>query len=372
MSFTESFRKSEHFIEEIVDGMYDWVRVIDLDNNVIYMNKAMSESLGHPALGKKCYEILGRSEPCNNCTLRQMVFDGRSHEKEEHINGRIFSVMSSPIRNKEGKIIAAVEVLRDTTQVKRLYEKTREQNAELRKDLEMARKLQVSLLPDPPSDKRLNFSMVFIPCKSLGGDFLDIFSIDDSHVGLYIADVSGHGVQSALLTVFLRSTLNRKLLSPAKALGELYAEFNQCRLYLDENLYISVFYTIIDLDKKTMVYSNAGLNVIPIVYNKNRYDMLWLPGIPISTWAKCPEYKDASRKLQPGDRLFLYSDGILEIRNKANEQYGEERLLDILQNHDLNPGETLQKIKASAFDFAGIGNGGALKDDVTMALLEIK
>ncbi|MGE5614318.1 MAG: SpoIIE family protein phosphatase [Bacillota bacterium] len=372
MTFTESFKKSEHFIEEIVDGMFDWVRVIDLDNNIIYMNKAMSESLNNPGLGKKCYEILGRDEPCSNCTLRKMVFDGHSHEKEEHINGRIFSVMSSPIRNKEGKIIAAVEVLRDTTQVKQLYEKTKEQNMEMKKDLEIARKLQISLLPGTPSDPRFDFSMMFMPCESLGGDFLDIFDIDGSHLGLYIADVSGHGVQAALLTVFLRSTLDRKLLSPARALEELHAEFNRSKLDLDENLYISVFYTIIDLDKKIMVYSNAGLNVIPIVYNKNGIDMLRLPGIPISNWAKVPGYKDASRELRPGDKLFLYSDGILEMRNAANEQYGEERLLDILHNNDLKPRELLQKIKESAFDFAGLETGGVLKDDVTMALLEIK
>jgi sigma-B regulation protein RsbU (phosphoserine phosphatase) len=369
---TESFKKSEHFIEEIVDGMLDWVRVIDLDNNIIYMNKAMSEGLSYPDLGKKCYEILGRGEPCINCTLRKVVFDGHSHEKEEHVNGRIFSVMSSPIRNNEGKIIAAVEVLRDTTQVKQLYEKTKEQNTELKKDLEMARKLQLSLLPKPPSDKRFDFAMVFMPCKSLGGDFLDIFSIDNSHLGLYIADVSGHGVQASLMTVFLRSTLNRKLLSPAEAFEELYFEFNRGKLDLDEDLYISVFYTVIDLDQKSMVYSNAGLNVIPIVYNRDRFDMLRLPGIPISNWAKCPGYKDASRKLQSGDRLFLYSDGILEMRNAANEQYGEERLLEILQKNDLKPSELLQKIKESSFDFAGIETGVALKDDVTMALLEIK
>jgi sigma-B regulation protein RsbU (phosphoserine phosphatase) len=369
---TESFKKSEHFIEEIVNGMFDWVRVIDLDNNIIYMNRAMTEGLNFPDMGKKCYEILGRSEPCINCTLRKMVFDGYSHEKEERINGRIFSVMSSPIRNNEGKIIAAVEVLRDTTQVRQLYEKTKEQNTELKKDLEMARKLQISLLPEPPSDNRLDFAMEFIPCESLGGDFLDIFSMDDSHIGLYIADVSGHGVQASLLTIFLRSTLNRKLLSPAMALEELYFEFNRGKLNLDEDLYISVFYAVIDLDQKTMVYSNAGLNVIPIVYNKNRFDMLRLPGIPISNWAKYPGYKDASKELRPGDKLFLYSDGILEMRNQANEQYGEERLLDILQNNDLKPRKLLHKIKESAFDFAGIGTVSALKDDVTMALLEIK
>ena len=87
---TESLRKSRPFIEDILNGMYDWVRVIDRYNNVIYMNRAMSEGLGIQYMGKKCYEVLGRSEPCVNCTSRISVFDGYSQEKEERIGGHLF------------------------------------------------------------------------------------------------------------------------------------------------------------------------------------------------------------------------------------------------------------------------------------------
>lgn len=361
---------SRPLIEDIVNGMFDWVRVIDLDNNVIYMNKAMSDSLGDPGTGRKCYEILGRSKPCNNCSFRKMVFDGEVHEKEEYINNRIFSVMSSPIRNEEGKIIAAVEVLRETTQIKQLYRSIQVQNLKLKNDLEMARKLQASLLPGPLPDPRMDFSLVFMPCESLGGDFVDIFHIDNSHIGLYLADVSGHGVPASLLTVFLRSALNKKLMSPAKALEQLYHEFNQSKL--DGDLYITIFYTIIDLDNKTMLYSNAGLNVAPVVCGESRFDLLRLPGIPISNWMKKPEYTDGSIKLFPGDKFFIYSDGILEMRNDKNEQYGEDRLLEILLNNKSKPEKLLLQIKKSAFGFAGIKAANELADDVTMALLEIK
>ncbi len=367
---TESLRKNQAFIEDIVNGMFDWVRVVDSDNNVLFMNKAMSEGVGDNAECMKCYEVLGRSRPCSNCISRKAVFQGKSFEKEERIDDRYFSVMSSPLRNTEGKIIAAVEVLRETTQLKQLYKKTQEQNKKLKNNLDMARKLQTSLLPGPLSDRRLDYSLIFMPCEALGGDFADIFHIDGSHLGLYLADVSGHGVPASLLTVFLRSTLNKKLLSPAKALEELYAEFNQSKL--DEELYISIFYAIIDLDDKTMLYSNAGLNVIPAVYGANKFELLKMPGIPISNWMKKPDYKNGSIRLESGDKLFLYSDGILEMRNAENEQFGEDRLLNVLLNSDMKPRKLLLEVKKSAFQFAGIKRANELQDDVTMALLEIK
>ena len=85
-----------------------------------------------------------------------------------------------------------------------------------------------------------------------------------------------------------------------------------------------------------------------------------------------PGYLNGSIDLQSGDKLFLYSDGILEMRNKKNEQYGEDRLLEILLHSHSKPEQVLLKIKKSAFLFAGKKTAEDLKDDVTMALLEIK
>lgn len=368
--FTESFKSSSPFIEDIVNGMLDWVRVIDRDDNVLYMNRAMSESLGRSTDAKKCYEALGRSKPCENCTSRRAVFNGTPYEKEEQVDGKCFSVMSSPLRNSDGEIVAVVEVLRDTTHIKQLYKDMEEQNKILKQEIEMARKLQASLLPSPPADPHLDFSMLFMPCETLGGDFIDTFYIDDSHLGVYLADVSGHGIPASLLTIFLRSSLNKKLLSPAKALEELYHEFTHSKL--DHEMYITIFYAIIDLENKTMKYSNAGLNVVPVVYSETRFELLRLPGIPISNWMKKPGYTDGAIDLHSGDKLFLYSDGILELRNKQNEQYGEDRLLEILLNSHSKPKQLLLQIKKSAFDFADIKTANDLKDDVSMALLAIK
>lgn len=367
----KSLKQDIHLsIENIINGMNDWVRVLDRNDTIIYMNQAMTEGLACNAIGMKCYKALGKSEPCENCTSRKAVFDGHPYEKEEAIGDRTFSVVSSPVKEPTGEITAVVEVLRDITQVKKLQKKILEQNKKLQNDLDIAKKLQCSLLPKELPDDKVKFSFIYKPCEDLGGDYLDIFKIDDEHMGLYIADVSGHGVSASMLTIFLRSSINKRTLSPARALEALYRDFN--RHGFGQNLYITVFYAILNLKEKSMVYSNAGHNVSPIIFGSNRFELLRLPGIPISDWMEKPVYTERQISLGKGDRLFFYTDGIIEMRNQQNEQFGEERLLDMLLNSPLEPSGTLNGIVDSACSFAGIEAVYDVPDDITMALLEIK
>jgi sigma-B regulation protein RsbU (phosphoserine phosphatase) len=121
-----------------------------------------------------------------------------------------------------------------------------------------------------------------------------------------------------------------------------------------------------------MVYSNAGLNVSPLVYSKDRFELIRLPGIPISNWTDKPSYANGTVEFRPGDRLFLYSDGILEMKNKEDEQYGEKRLLDVILDNSVSSRQLLLDVKKSAFQFAGAKSASELPDDVTLAMLEIK
>ena len=151
---------------------------------------------------------------------------------------------------------------------------------------------------------------------------------------------------------------------------KLYKEFNNQDFATD--LYITVFYAVINLKNGEMVYSNAGHNVSPIVFNKDRFEVLRVPGIPISNWVESAKYTDMSTSLQKGDRLFLYTDGIIELKNKSNEQFGEERLLKILLDDPSIPSIVLNRMVESAYDFADIEDNSSIADDITIALLEIK
>ncbi len=357
-------------INDVIDGMNDWVRVIDRDDNMLYLNKAMVEGIKSNPVGCKCYFAIGKSAPCEECVSRKAVFDGTSHEKEETIDGKIFSVISSPVRNKNGDIIAAVEVLRNITQIKQLQFKILEQNRMFQDDLSIAKKLQCSLLPKERTEGKIDFSFIYKPCETLGGDFFDIYSIDQDHVGVYIADVSGHGVPASLLTVFLKSTINKKIISPAEVLEKLYAEFNNSNF--DYKLYITVFYAVINTKDYTLTYSNAGHNVAPIIYNKGRREVLRSSGIPISNWLKEPAYIDKSFQIVKGDRILLCTDGIIEINNKENSIFGEDRILNILSNDVKEPDATLNQIIDNACEFAQIKNFDKTSDDITIALLVIR
>jgi phosphoserine phosphatase RsbU/P len=361
--------KDNNFVSDIINGMYDWVRVIDRDSNMVFVNDTMSAALGSSPIGKKCYSALGKDKACENCISRDAIFDGESHVKEEIFGEKTFSVMSSPLRNSNGEIIAAVEVLRDVTEMKALQKKVMEQNRKLKYDLNLARKLQCSLLPRDLHEEKLSFSFIYKPCETIGGDFLDIFKIDEDHIGIYIADVSGHGVPASMLTVFLRSSINKKLLSPADVLKELFTAYNSSSISSD--LYITVFYAIIDLKNKSLMYSNAGHNVCPIIFNDSKFEILRVPGIPISNWTENSEYINKSSHLAAGDNLFFYTDGIVEMRNANEEQYGEKRLLDILLVDNSKPRTILNKIVEDACKFANIKNDEEIPDDITMALLKI-
>jgi len=358
------------FLEQIINGMSDWVRVIDFDNNIIFLNESMSKAVDSIQTGVKCFEAVGRNEPCENCTSRVAVFSGQRQEKEEIIGSKTFSVASSPIRNDKGEIIAIVEVLRDISSTKLLQKKIIEQNNKLQYSLDIARKLQFSMLPKGLDEENIGFSYVYKPCEALSGDFIDIFKIDSRHIGLYIADVSGHGVPASMLTVFLRTALNKKLLSPALALKELYEAFNISNF--EKDLYITVFYAVLDLYTLTLTFSNAGHSVCPIVFNDKKFDVLRSSGIPISNWIDVPEYCDLKIDLLKGDRVFFYSDGITDLRNNNSEHFSEKRLIEHLIKNKSSIDVVLNDILIAACNFADLESTSDITDDITIAMLEIK
>ncbi len=359
------------FIEEIIDGMKDWVRVISKDDTIIFVNKSMREALGKDIVGQKCYETLGRSSPCENCVSRRELPNWPC-SKEEIINGLTFSVSSSPlVSNAEQSIDAVIEVLHDITEIKEMSLALETQNEKLKEDLLMAKRLQLSLLPrESISEDKYNFSFIYKPCEALGGDFIDIFRLDNDHIGLYIADVSGHGLAASMLTMFLQTALDKSELSPANALTKLYAKYNKNEFFSE--LYISVFYTVIDTKNYNITYANAGLNVCPILLSDNDYHILRAAGIPISNWVESPDYSEITISIKPKDKLFLYTDGIIEIRNKKNGQFGEERVLEHIIESQLPPSQTLSKLIDKAISFLNTSSPYDIMDDITVALLEIK
>lgn len=367
--YFSSENSSFKFILDILDGMDDWVRVVDRNNSVIFINRSMERDLGICDLaGKKCYELMGCDDPCSNCITNKAVFEGKSCRKEEVFNNRIFSVMSSPIIADDGNVYYAVEVLRDITKEKEMERELIRQNMKLQHDLDMARKVQMQLLPQNVKIPGLDFAYLYRPCDDLSGDMVNIFQIDRDHIGIYIADVSGHGVSASMLTIFIISSLNRKSHSPSRTLYRLFRQYNSGDF--DKDSYITIFYGIYNVRTRVLTYSNAGHNCAPVITGHNGVKRLYMPGVPISNWVENPNYHDASIQLDTGDRLFLYTDGVTEQwLDEPGKITSDSYIMEILRDKNIDLQTALNKV--CEYVYTRLENIGARqKDDITMALVQ--
>ena len=308
--------KQQRFFEDILSGMDDWVRVIGLDNNIIFMNNPMKKKIGNN-VGKPCYLSLGKTAPCENCISNRTIIGEKSITKEEIVNGRIYSVVSSPIRDENDQIYCAVEVFRDITEARAMEALILEQNKKMKNDLDFAKQLQHKILPaNKVYYEALKISSIYIPSEILGGDVYDVVEINEDHIGLYIADVSGHGVTSSMMTMFIRQTLKnlgKDAINPDVTLKYLYHRYRE--LNIDAQYYITIFYGVYDKTNKLFTYSNAGHNCLPIVIRRDGIEEIELPGLPICTLFNDVEYGTKSIPLEKGDKILFYTDGITEAHN---------------------------------------------------------
>ena len=214
---------------------------------------------------------------------------------------------------------------------------------QLQEDEEAGRRIQFQLLPeDNRSFGNYTFRRRLYPSMYLSGDFVDYFTIDDRHIGFYIADVSGHGAASAFVTVMLNTLVvqyrdalwqsgDATILHPQQTLQRLNRDI--CRQNLDKHL--TLFYGVIDLEQNNMRYSNGGQFPYPLLYDGQDIRKLECRGRPIGL------FEDAEFKVRQCDLprecvLVLVSDGILELmpEDAMLERYGA--LLSATQGTDLD------------------------------------
>ena len=365
--------------KNVLDSMLDWVRVIDRNGAVVFMNKAMLNYLQNNPDAVDFNKVF-LQKPIRNIGIMDYelvistALKNNEYDREINIGSKVFAVISSPLSNEYGETEYTVEVFRDVTRLKNLQRTIIDQNDKFENDLDMAKMLQRKLLPNSSPNAKIIFNYLYKPCDMLGGDFVDIYNIGKDHLGVYIADVSGHGVSASILTVFLRSTISKRMISPAEALNTLYREYNKNNF--ESEVYITVFYAIYDLRNNILTYSNAGHNATPVLYNKARRDrqiFLTTPGLPISNWADTISYSENSIRVDPGDLLFLYTDGLAEIKNNDKAMFGQDRINDVLRSLDGSDHHLmLNTVLDRVYNYANISNESMQADDITMSFIELK
>lgn len=239
---------------------------------------------------------------------------------------------------------------------------------ERRQDMEMARRIQQSVLPKSlPLDPALAAIAASVrPMKEVGGDLYDYFMIDEDRLAFAVADVSGKGVPASLFMMMFHTALRavaRSGLGAAEALTRVNAQLSEDN---DECMFVTAFFGILDIGSGALSYVNAGHNPTYLMARDGTLSPLPGSGIAVGFSPKA-SYRAQSLALSPGDRLFLYTDGVTEAFSASREQFGEARLEAVLKQAAALPVEGwMASVLTAVDDFAA---GAEPSDDITCLAL---
>ena len=206
------------------------------------------------------------------------------------------------------------------SELERSFKEIARKNRQFREELALAQKMQRGILSlNFPKKPGINFAVKYIPSYHLSGDFYDIFEISENKVGVLIADVCGHGINAALVTSFLKASvqdMSQNYDRPDQLLDSLNHKL--CEL-LSNRMFVSAFYLIVDLQERSLHFSNAG-HPYPLRINRSRkcVDELKADGTLLSVMDDS-EYVAKSCPVAPGDRVLLYTDGMFDMKNRNGE-----------------------------------------------------
>ena len=240
-------------------------------------------------------------------------------------------------------------------------------------ELDVAMNIQQSMLPNifPPFPDRKEFDIyaTMNAAREVGGDFYDFYMLDDDHLIITIADVSGKGVPAALFMVISKTILKNFVVSSIDDLANVMEFANQqlCQNN-DEMMFVTVFMAQLDIRTGELIYVNGGHNP-PLVRRKGNFEYLQLKKSCALGINELLTFRQYTLKLEAGDALFLYTDGVTEAIDVDDNQYSEERLLETLNKIPIEA--SVEEIIASVKrDLKAHVKGAEQSDDITMLAMK--
>ena len=288
------------------------------------------------------------------------------------------------LKKNEVDVPSLMRALQSALAQKRLAEQVAAYNAQMKADLELAHKLQESLLPQSyPSfpqtakveDSALRFHHRYFWTSQLGGDFFSVQNLSDTVAGVLICDVMGHGVRSALVTAMLRALvgdLEMHANDPGRFLWEMNRKLAAILKQIEEPLYATAIYLVADVAAGQMRYAKAG-HPAPLHLRRSAGIVEPLPfpshaGAALGLFEKT-EFITSQRPLAAGDKILLFTDGLFEVPNAEDEDYGQERLLAAArQRMEMPLPELMDGLISDVRAFAG---GEDFCDDVCLLGMEV-
>ncbi|MDH3982071.1 MAG: SpoIIE family protein phosphatase [Kiritimatiellaceae bacterium] len=253
-------------------------------------------------------------------------------------------------------------------------QETLEEKRELDRGMQIAQQIQNSLLPQElPRFETVEVAAFNHPAMDIGGDYYDFINIDDKHIGLAIADVSGKGIGGALMMAVCRSVLRinaEQVYDPSTMLCSLNQTLSS---NLAEDMFISMLYMVLNTETHQLSYARAG-HEAPIIIRKNdpTAEQTETGGIAIglvddAIFAQAIESRNIS--LHPGDLVVTYTDGVTEAMNSAGDEWGIDTLMQSVERMaDATANDLLSNIRGNVLSFTG---GNRQSDDMTMLALKI-
>ena len=232
---------------------------------------------------------------------------------------------------------------------------SRDKLVAIQNELDVASKMQQSILPSHfPSGESYQVYGNMDPARNVGGDFFDVVRLDNGRIGVSVADVSDKGVPAALFMMSSRTLLKGAAIGSTGP-GEVLREVND--LLNEDNeaaMFVTIFYAEYDPETGNFVYANGGHNPPLFVRSDGTSTLLPLTGgVALGLWPDL-DYSQDSINLAPGDSVVLYSDGVTEAQNSADEQFGVERLQKVFQDSaPRDAQDAVQKIFDGMREFAG-------------------
>ena len=266
-------------------------------------------------------------------------------------------------------VFASVQIARSGKNMIKRQQEISKKGARIETELNLANTIQKNMLPSIfppfPEHEEIDIYAKMIPAKEVGGDFYDMFLIDENHLAIAMADVSGKGIPAALF-MMISKILIKNISSIEKEVDSMFTRVNN--MLCDGNrvgLFVTAWFGVVDLRNGNIEFVNAGHNP-PLIYSNKTGEFEYLKTKPNMVLAGMEnvKYEKHVVQMEPGDKLFLYTDGVVEATNNKNNLYGDKRLIEFLNNNiNLNSKDTIVKLKEDIDSFVG---GEQQSDDITM------
>ena len=254
-----------------------------------------------------------------------------------------------------------------------IREQLAQQLLTIQQELETARQIQLSILPSEiPKIEGLDIAARYVPMTSVAGDFYDFIVVDEKHVGILVADVSGHGMPAALIASMLKIALSTQEAYAADP-AQVLLGVNQALCGKFQHHYVTAAYLFVDMQKRTLTYAGAGHPPLLLWGGSTKgvravmENGMFLGRFPFAT------YSSVELPLKPGDRILLYTDGVSETRNTAEVEFGTDRFHQFLEtDHSPSADHFADRLLEELSRWSARGSAEDLDDDITMLAIHVK